>query len=124
MNEVDLSAEASVVHASDNSSNKFNYTGIGRDALSYNFSLGKLLLPKEYISYSQVNMNGMVELLGQTNLYSGKNYLDIAPSLQFIFFSRMRLDIGYRFAVVKELSRTATKSFLMRVEYNFFNAYK
>ena len=66
----------------------------------------------------------MVELLGQMNLHSNKSYLDLAPSVQFIFLSKMRLDIGYRFAMVKDLLRTAENGFLVRFEYNFFNVYK
>lgn len=122
INKIALSAAASFVHATGN--NNFYYPAKNRNAVSYNFSLGKLLLPKEYVSYDQVNLNGMIEFLGQTNLYTGKSYLDIASSVQFIFFSRMRLDIGYRFAVVKELSRQAIDSYLLRVEYSFFNVFK
>ena len=125
INKLALSVSSSFLHATDNGAgNKFQYGNKSRNAVSYSFSAGKLMLPKNYTDYKQTNLNAMIELLGQMNLHSNKNYLDIAPSLQFIFLSKMRLDIGYRFAVVKDLLRTAENGFLVRFEYNFFNVYK
>jgi hypothetical protein len=60
------------------------------------------MLPKEYKDYRQTNLNLMIEFLSQVNTGSGKYYMDIAPSVQMIFNSQSRLDIGYR----KELSTT------------------
>ena len=120
-----LSVSGSFLHATDNGAgNKFQYGNKNRNAVSYSFSAGKLMLPKNYTDYKQTNLNAMVELLGQMNLHSNKSYLDLAPSVQFIFLSKMRLDIGYRFAMVKDLLRTAENGFLVRFEYNFFNVYK
>ncbi len=82
------------------------------------------MLPKEYTDYNQTNINLMVEMLGQYNLGFHKSYIDLAPSIQFIFLSKMRLDLGYRFPVVNNLTRTADRGFLLRLEYNFFNVYK
>lgn len=124
INKVALSAGGSFVHATDNGSNKFYYGNNNRNAIAYNFSLGKLLLPKEYVSYNQTNVNGMLELLGQTNLATGKSFIDLAPSVQFIILSKMRVDAGYKFALVKDLQRTSTQGFLLRIEYNLFNAFK
>ena len=81
------------------------------------------MLPKEYTSYEQTNLNLMLEFLGQTNLKTGESFLDIAPSLQLIFHSRIRVDIGYRYALVKDLQRTAPSGGLLRFEYNIFNAF-
>lgn len=125
LNKIALSAGASIIHATNNGNgNKFLYGNSQRNAVAYNFSFGKLLLPKEYVSYNQANVNFMLEVLGQTNLATGKNFTDLAPSLQFIFLSKMRVDMGYRFALLKDLQRTTTQGFLVRVEYNFFNAFK
>ncbi|MEP7165756.1 MAG: hypothetical protein ABI741_13735 [Ferruginibacter sp.] len=125
INKLALSLSSSFLHATNNGDgNKFQYGNKSKDAVSYTVSAGKLLLPKTYTDYDQTNVNVMVELLGQVNLNSGKSYLDIAPSLQFIFLSKMRLDMGYRFALVKDLSRMADYGFLLRLEYNFFNVYK
>lgn len=125
MNKIALSVTGSFLHATDNAAgNKFQYGDKKRDAASYSFSAGKLMLPKNYTDYKQTNLNAMIELLGQANLNGARSYLDIAPSIQFIFLSKMRLDLGYRFAVVNDLARTAEKGFLLRFEYNFFNVYK
>jgi hypothetical protein len=120
---VAVSATASYLHAMDNNKEKFIYGNKKRNAVNYTLSVGKLMLPKEYTSYNQTNMNLMVELLGQANLNTGYSFLDIAPSVQFIFFSRLRLDASYRIPLVKDLTRTTPGGFFVRFEYNIFNAY-
>ena len=125
VNKIAISAGTSFLYATDNTGgNKFMYADKYRNALAYSLSFGKLMLPKEYTSYKQTNMNLMLELLGQTNFGNGKTYLDLAPTIQFIILSKMRVDAGYRFAMVKDLERNATSVFLLRLEYNIFNAYK
>jgi hypothetical protein len=111
------------LHAQDNGSEKFLFGNKSRNAVNYTLSVGKLMLPKEYTSFKQTNLNLMLEILGQTNLNKGYSYLDIAPSVQFIFLSRIRFDAGYRYPLVTKLHRTSTKGFLLRLEYNIFNAY-
>ncbi len=125
INKVAISAGAGFLHATDNTKEKiFPFDDDMRNAVSYNLSFGKLMLPKEYKSYNQTNMNLMLELLGQANPAAGKTYLDLAPTVQFILLSRMRIDAGYRFALIKDLKRISTNIFLLRLEYNIFNAYK
>lgn len=118
-----FSGGASIVHAWDNAGEK-NYTYPGRNAVDYSLSLGKLTLPKEYISYDQLNMNLMLEALGQVNTTMKSGYLDLAPSVQFIIKSQTRVDVGYRFPVNYNLQRTQDRGFLLRIEYNIFNAWK
>lgn len=125
INKVAISAGAGYLHALNNGKqNKFSAESKDRNAFSYTFSIGKLMLPKVYVNYDQLNMNFMLELLGQTNLHTAHSFLDIAPSVQLILFSKMRIDLGYRFDLVNTLQRTATKGYLFRMEYNFFNALK
>ncbi|MDB5203797.1 MAG: hypothetical protein JWQ27_3206 [Ferruginibacter sp.] len=125
INKFAFSAGGSVVHALDNSNgHKFYLPEKNRNAVSYNVAIGKLMLPKEYVDYNQVNVNLMLEMLGQTNLATRNHFLDLAPSVQFIFLSKMRLDIGYRYAVIKDLQRLYDNSFFVRFEYNLFNAFK
>ncbi len=119
-----LSASVSGLHATDNGSEKFLYGNKSRNAINYTLSVGKLLLPKEYTSYKQVNVNAMVELLGQSNLQYGYNYLDVAPSVQFIINSRLRIDAGYRYPLITKLHRTAPQGAVLRLEYNFFSVFK
>ncbi len=122
-NKVAVSASASYLYATDNGKEKFIYNAKNRNAVNYTLSVGKLMLPREYTSYNQTNMNLMLELLGQVNMNTGYSFFDIAPSVQFIFLSKMRLDAAYRIPLVKDLTRTAPGGFLIRLEYNIFNAY-
>jgi hypothetical protein len=120
---VALSTSFTMAHALDNK-NEINYRfpNNKRDAINYTFSVGKLLLPKNYKDYNQTNMNGMVEILCQTNINTGKTFVDVAPVMQFIFLSKMRADFSYRFPLSNDLYRSASKGFLLRLEYNVFNA--
>ena len=119
-----VSVIASHLHALDNGNkNKFFYGGQYRNAIGYSASIGKLMLPKEYVSYDQTNLNLMLEVLGQVNMQSGEMFTDLAPSLQLIIKSRMRIDMGYRFPMLKGLERSNDRGFLLRFEYNIFNAY-
>jgi hypothetical protein len=119
-----LSANVSYLHAMDNSRDNKLPSGQSKSAINYSFSFGQLLLPKEYTDYKQTNMNLMIEMLGQTLGSNGKSYLDVAPSLQFIFNSQARIDIGYRQQLYSSMYRTAPNGFLIRFEYLFFNAFK
>ena len=119
-----ISGSVAHVYAADNANgNKFLYGNNNRHAISYTLSAGRLMLPKEYTSYDQTNVNLMLEMLGQTNLGSGKTFVDLAPSVQFIIKSRMRVDLGYRFAVANSLHRSSENAALLRLEYNIFNAF-
>ena len=118
-----ISASASYLHATDNGKEKFLYGDKLRNAVAYSLSAGRLMLPKEYTSYRQTNLNLMVEFLGQCNTHNGFAWLDIAPAVQFIFNSRARLDIGYRYPLVKKLQRYSSEGALLRLEYNFYNLY-
>lgn len=122
INKLALSASGSVFHALDNGNQKFLYKS-RRNGINYTLSAGKLMLPKEYTSYKQTNVNLMLEFLGQTNLGDGASYIDVAPSVQFIFNSRVRIDLGYRYPIVTNLQRDIAKGALLRLEYNFFNAF-
>lgn len=124
LHKVAISSGVSFVKAADNGDgNKFLYGDKNRNAINYTLSFGKLMLPKEYTSYKQTNMNLMLELLNQYNLGSRKYYVDIAPSLQLIFNSRSRIDIGYRQQINSSFQRTAPNGFLIRLEHNLFNAW-
>jgi len=123
LRKVALSSSLSVLKATDNgNNNKFVYGLDNGKAINYAFSMGKLMLPKEYRGYQQTNLNMMLEFLGQVNIGSGKYYMDIAPSVQMIFNSQARVDIGYRKQLSTTLLRTAPNGFFVRLEYNFFNA--
>ncbi len=122
LRKVALSSCVSYANAEDNGGgNKFIYGPENRRAVNYTFSVGKLMLPKEYASYKQTNLNLMVEFLSQVITGSGKYFIDIAPSLQFIVNSQSRLDIGYRKEISTSLIRTSPNGFFVRFEHTLFN---
>ena len=92
-------------------------------AINYSLSAGRLILPKTYVGYKQTNMNFMIELLGQTLLGNGKQFLDIASSVQFIFNSQTRVDVGYKWQLYSDMQRTSTNGFLIRVEHLLYNIF-
>ncbi len=124
VNKIAVSASVSALHATKNGKEKFLYGNENKNAVNYTFSVGKLMLPKEYVSYTQTNVNFMAEFLGQINTHTGQNFLDVAPSIQFIINSRLRIDAGYRLALVKSLYRSSLQSPVLKLEYNFYNVWK
>jgi hypothetical protein len=95
-------------------------------ALKYSLSAGYLLFPLEYESYDQTNLNLYLELLGGQNIDwpQEKYYLDLAPSIQFIFNSNDKLNLGYRYQIAGDVVRMANKSFMISYEHVFLNAIK
>ncbi|GAB4039407.1 hypothetical protein [Spirosoma gilvum] len=121
---VAISSGLSYVKASDNGSeNPFIYGKANSKVINYTFSIGKLMLPKEYRAYNQTNLNLMVEFLNQLNTGSGKYYMDIVPSLQLILNSQSRIDISYHREVTSTMIRTAPNGFFIRLEHNFFSIF-
>jgi hypothetical protein len=96
------------------------------EAVKYSLSAGYLLLPREYESYNQTNLNLYLELLGGTNIdyTQEKYYVDLAPAIQFIFNSNDKLNLGYRYQIAGDISRMANKSFMISYEHVFLNAIK
>lgn len=93
-------------------------------AMNYSLSAGYLLLPKEYKDYKQLNLNLYTELLAQQTLDRKTHFVDIAPALQFIVNSNLKINIGYRFQVSGNMDRMATDSWRLSLERTFLNAFK
>ena len=93
------------------------------NAVNYSASFGYLLLPREYISYNQTNVNLYVEMLATTFPAQAKSYADIAPSIQFIFKSIARLDLSYRTELAGNIQRLSSNFCMIRPEYNLLNAF-
>ncbi len=117
-----LSVTSDVTHAMDNTSTPLS-ANANRNQLGYTFSAGYLLLPVNYTDYKQTNVNIYTEFIGKSSLDGKGSYLDIAPSVQFIFSSTTRIDLGYHTQLTGNLSRIATTSYLIRIEHNLFNAF-
>lgn len=123
LHKVAISASVSYEKAMDNGSNYKFPTTQSNGGMNYTLSVGKLMLPKEYTSYNQTNLNLMVEFLGQS-LSNGKSFLDIAPSMQLIIKSQARVDFGYRYQLYNNMIRTAPNGFILKLEYTLFSVFK
>ena len=123
IHKVALSSSIARIYAADNINQHWSVIEKNKNAVNYTFSIGKLMIPKEYVNYNQTNVNAMLEILGQTNLGSGKSFVDVASSIQFIVKSKSRLDLGYRIAISNDLDRSAPNGGFFRYEYNIFNAF-
>ena len=91
-----LSGSASYLRGFNNRGGYNIPEGNAKDAVGYTLSAGYLLFPKTYTGYKQVNVNLYAELLGKSAPGYGQSYLDVAPALQFIFNSVLRVDLAYR----------------------------
>ena len=118
-----LSGTASYLHAFDNNGGYKLPVGNANNAVGYSLSAGYLLLPKVYENYNQVNVNLYVELLGKANPGYGQSYLDVAPAVQLIFNSLVRVDFSYRTPLYNNMLRTSANTYLVRLEYNLFNIF-
>lgn len=116
-----LSATVSYEQIGNNGNGNTIHAGNALRAINYSVSTGRLILPRKYTSYKQTNFNLMLEFLGQYQPEVGRQYLDIAPSLQFIIHSQTRVDIGYRGQLTGSMDRMATSSLMLRVEHLLFN---
>jgi len=88
-------------------------------AMNYSLSAGYLLLPKEYTSYRQLNLNLYFEILAQQTLTQHKYFIDMAPAIQLIFNSNAKLNIGYRFQATGNMDRMSKDSWLISFERTF-----
>ena len=93
-------------------------------AMSYTFSAGYLLFPKEYKDFRQTNFNLYCEFIGSNSLDKKGYYIDAAPAFQFIFNSISRLDFSYRWQLTGNMQRLSENYFLLRFEYNLLNVFR
>ena len=92
--------------------------------LQVSVSGGYLLFPREYKDYDQTNLNLYAELLSQRSIDNKRYYYDLAPALQFIFSSRTKLNLGYRFQLAGTMDRMATESWLLTLESTWLGYFK
>ncbi len=91
-------------------------------SMNYSLAAGYLLLPRQYTSYKQTNLNLYLEMLAQQGLDKSVHYIDLAPALQFIFNSNTKLNLGYRWQLDGNMSRMATSHWQVTLERTFLNA--
>lgn len=124
INKLALSSSFSYSESTDNLENYAFSELESKHAFNYTFSVGRLMYPKRYTSFKQTNINTMLEFVGQTLSSSGKSYLDIVPSVQFIINSQARIDIAYKKELYSSMLRAAPDGFYLKLEYTFFNVTK
>jgi hypothetical protein len=126
-NKLAISGTASLIEVIDEKRNdKLLPQQYAFESLNYSLSAGYLVLPRIYKDYDQMNLNIYAELLGSRNLdwkYE-KYYLDLAPSVQLIFKSTSKLNVGYRFQLKSDIYRLMKNSWMISYEYIFLNALK
>lgn len=120
-----LSATLGYAHAFENNNRQIAGMPQPDNMFSYSLSSGYLVLPFVYKNYNEPNFNIYFEMLGKTDPATGQSYLDLAPAVQLILNSRTRIDVGYRFQATGNMPGRYTKNmYLLRAEFNFFNALK
>ncbi|TAE13604.1 MAG: hypothetical protein EAZ47_00555 [Bacteroidetes bacterium] len=92
-----------------------------RDGINYTLAWGRLMYPKKYTSFKQVNLNTMVELVGQYLPQTGEHFIDVLPTLQVIVNSQLKIDMAYRRQLTNSMFRTAPNGVMLKLEYTFFN---
>ena len=93
----------------------------GYSSFNYALSAGYLLYPKQYSNYGQTNFNVYLEFIGSNGVDRRFNFLDLAPSIQFIFNSSSKLNLGYRFQVAGNAFRMAQTGFNISFEQSILN---
>lgn len=92
-----------------------------RDGINYTLAWGRLMYPRKYTNFKQVNINAMVELVGQYLPQTGHHFIDVLPTVQFIVNSQLKIDVAYRKQLANSMFRTAPNGMLLKLEYTFFN---
>jgi hypothetical protein len=93
-------------------------------SMNYSVSGGFLVLPLQYTSYKQTNLNIYAEMIGQQALDRKVYFIDMAPAIQLIFNSNAKLNIGYRFQLDGTMERMSRDSWLIAFERTFLNTFK
>ncbi len=90
--------------------------------MNYSLSAGYLVLPVQYTSYKQTNLNLYAELLAQQSLDRRAYFVDLAPAVQLIFNSNTKVNLGYRFKLATDMERMGRNSFQLTIERTLLNA--
>ncbi len=109
-------------------------------ALVYNLSMGYLLFPRTYKSYDQLNFNIYLEFLGKayeaatvqqygnidvpinTPLLKAGNYMEIAPGVQCIIKSNLRIDLSVKCPFINKSHARFYPLFMLGIQrYFYFN---
>jgi hypothetical protein len=92
-------------------------------AINYSLSSGYLLFPREYKDFNQLNVNLFMELLAQQTLTQHKYYVDLAPAIQFIINSNLKLNLSYRMQLRSNMQRISKNKWQFSLERTFLNVF-
>ena len=92
-------------------------------SFNYILSSGYLLFPRHYSKYNQLNCNLYFELIGKKMINNNELFIDAAPAIQFIINSIARIDVLYQTKLAGSNTRKYNTAMLLKLEYNFLNAY-
>lgn len=123
VNKVAVSASVSIMQGfASMAHHQHDGGGSPLSMMNYSLSGGILLLPREYTSYKQTNLNLYVELLGSNGLGHRHHYVDLAPAVQLIFNSTTKLNLGGRFQVSGNMTRVGEQTYQVSLEHTLLNA--
>ena len=91
---------------------------------NYSLSAGYLLLPKNYTSYGQTNVNIYLELLGSKGIGHTHYFVDLAPAFQIIFNSATKINAGARFQLSGNMIRVGERTYQLAVEHTILNVFR
>ncbi|MFM6954362.1 MAG: hypothetical protein ACKOWL_05190 [Sphingobacteriaceae bacterium] len=117
-----LSGSVNYTRALNNKGGNVLPDGFSKEYIGYTLASGLLVYPKTYRDYKQTNVNVYLEFLGKSNMGNKQHLLEAAPAVQFIIHSTFRVDISQRVQVWSSMTREQKNIFLVRLEYNLFNA--
>lgn len=118
-----LSGSINYNKALDNRGANLFPSPLAAESIAYTFSAGLLTYPKVYRDYKQTNVNVYLEFLGKKNLGRNENLMDVAPAVQFIINSNLRIDVSQRFQLWGNMTRNGKNMYLIRMEYNLYNVF-
>jgi hypothetical protein len=122
VNKLAVSTTVSLVKVIAKKGSHMEHETHSREALQYSLSAGYLLFPFQYKDFKQTNVNLYVEMLGMKGLKKNHYMLDLAPAIQFIFNSNLKINAGYRVQVTGNMLRVGEKNWVLGVERTFLGA--
>ncbi|MEP6749184.1 MAG: hypothetical protein ABJB86_15730 [Bacteroidota bacterium] len=122
INKLAISGTASVIRAFTNQPEHVAQLGNSLNALYYTLSAGYLLFPLNYSDYNQTNLNVYVETIGMKGFDKGDYMFDLAPALQLIFNSNLKLNLGARLQVTGNMARIGENNYFISMERTFLGA--
>jgi hypothetical protein len=119
VNKLAVSATTSVIRVFAEKGEHTAHSGHSVEALNYSVSAGYLLFPRNYTDYKQTNLNVYLELIGMRGLDARHYMLDLAPAVQVIITSNLKINAGYRYQLRGNMLRVGEKNWVIAVERTF-----